>query len=478
VRGGIISTTPGGQIIPPEQYVVDTPRVPTGLATSGALATIILTWDEPNYRGHARTEIWAAATDDFDAKELVGTAEGTVFSHNVGTGATKYYWIRFVNDLDVVGPYNNTAGTVGVTGQDPDYLIEVLSDAYGVTGDAPFFQLNSPTVINGVTIPAGTYIKQAWIADATISRAKIQDLAVDNAKISDLSAAKITAGSLQVGSYVQSSNYVSGNTGWKIAADGSAEFSNVTARGAIYASSGTIGGATINSTNVSSTNYSAGSAGWRISNTGSAEFNDVTVRGAVYATSGTFSGTVSGSTFLSGSASDYMSGSGTYISGNQFRVGDPGGQYMRWTGSTLEVSGNIISTNNIQTNNVSVMGYGENGSNVTFTTTAEQTVASSGSLSIASGNTGVFVNYSIFFYNDTSSGRTVTLRIYRDSTVLDTITPRLKASQDMVITRSYLDQSVSSGTHTYSVTVSIDNTTNNLFVFAGDGNIAATVLQR
>lgn len=472
LRGGIIGTTPGGQIIPPEQFAVDTARVPTGLATSGALATIILTWDEPNYRGHARTEIWAADTNDFGAKELVGTAEGTVFSHNVGSGATKYYWIRFVNALDVAGPYNSTTGTVGVTGQDPDYLIEVLSDAYGVTGDAPFFQLNSPTVINGVTIPAGTYIKQAWIADATISRAKIQDLAVDNAKISDLSAAKITAGSLQVGSYVQSSNYVSGSTGWKIAADGSAELSNITARGAIYASSGTIGGATINSTNVSSTNYSAGSAGWRITSTGSAEFNDVTVRGTIDAS------TVSGSTILSGSASAYMSGAGTYISGSQFRVGDPSGQYVRWTGSALEVSGAVINTNNIQSNQVSLMEYAENGSSIVFSTLSEYNVAVANSVSVASSNTGVFITYSIFFANDLSSGRTIILRVYRDSTAIDTILPRMKPGQDIVITRSYLDKSVSAGSHTYKITAQIDNTTTNLLILAGDGNIAVTVLQR
>jgi hypothetical protein len=74
--------------------------------------------------------------------------------------------------------------------------MEVLSDAYGTTSLAPFFQIDSPTVINGVTIPAGTYIKQAIIADATISRAKIQDLAVDNAKIDNLNATKINAGFL------------------------------------------------------------------------------------------------------------------------------------------------------------------------------------------------------------------------------------------------------------------------------------------
>jgi hypothetical protein len=221
--GGIVSTTPAGTIDKPAVYGIEKSKAPTGLTTTGALASVIIEWGEPNYLGHSHAEIWAATTNDFTLKELVGTAEGIVFSHNIGSGATRYYWVRFVNTEQVAGPFNDTVGTVGVTGQNPDYLIEVLSDAYGVAGPAPFFQLDNPTVINGVTIPAGTYIKQAWIADATISRAKIQDLAVDSAKISDLTASKITAGNIQTG-YIRSTSYTAGASGWSINADGSANF--------------------------------------------------------------------------------------------------------------------------------------------------------------------------------------------------------------------------------------------------------------
>lgn len=38
---------------------------------------------------------------------------------------------------------------------------------------APFFHITSPTLVNGVTIPAGTYMKRAFIADATITNAMI-----------------------------------------------------------------------------------------------------------------------------------------------------------------------------------------------------------------------------------------------------------------------------------------------------------------
>ena len=176
---------------------------------------------------------------------------------------------------EVPGPFNSTTSVSGTTGEDPDYLISVLSDAYGVTGDAPFFQIDTPTVINGVTIPAGTYIKQAFIADATIARAKIQDLAVDNAKIADLNANKITAGSMQVGSYIQSSNFVTGVQGWKIDSSGNVEFGNGTFRGTLSNAGGTFGGALVAASGTFSGSLSAASG---------------TFTGSLSAASGTFTG--------------------------------------------------------------------------------------------------------------------------------------------------------------------------------------------
>jgi hypothetical protein len=201
IATGVVVVGPGNTLQPTDptelaKVKYDTPPAPTGLATSGAIANIILTWDAPNYPGHSYTEVYVADTNTFTSRVKLADVPGSTYSHSVGASTTKYYWIRFVNVVDVPGPFNSTTGVSGTTGDDPDYLISVLSDAYGVTGDGLFFQINSPTVINGVTIPAGTYIKQAVIADATIARAKIQDLAVDNAKIADLSAVKITAGFL------------------------------------------------------------------------------------------------------------------------------------------------------------------------------------------------------------------------------------------------------------------------------------------
>jgi hypothetical protein len=117
---------------------------------------------------------------------------------------------------------------------------------------------------------------------------------------------------LRDGYALQSGNYQAGVQGWIIRDDGSAEFNNVTVRGAVYASSGSLANLTvlgllsvgaaapqiqIDGANkwVQSSNYSAGSAGFRLNADGSAEFNNVTMRGVVYANSGSLGNlTVSG----------------------------------------------------------------------------------------------------------------------------------------------------------------------------------------
>jgi hypothetical protein len=274
IATGVVVSGPGGNLQPQDPTEIikpkyNTPPAPTGLAVSGAIANIILTWDAPNYAGHSYTEVYVSDTNDFATRVKLADVPGAVYSHSVGSAVTRYYWIRFVNAAEVPGPYNSTTSVSGATGEDPDYLISVLSDAYGVTGDGLFFQIDTPTVINGVTIPAGTYIKQAIIADATIARAKIQDLAVDNAKIADLNANKITAGSMQVGSYIQSSNFVTGVQGWKIDAAGNVEFGNGVFRGTLTGAIGTYGGALVAATGtfsgtVSASTFNTATSGRRV----------------------------------------------------------------------------------------------------------------------------------------------------------------------------------------------------------------------
>jgi hypothetical protein len=55
----------------------------------------------------------------------------------------------------------------------------------GITPAMPFIVRTTATTINGVSVPAGVYIRDAFIENGAISNAKIGNLAVDSAKIAN-----------------------------------------------------------------------------------------------------------------------------------------------------------------------------------------------------------------------------------------------------------------------------------------------------
>lgn len=84
---------------------------------------------------------------------------------------------------------------------------------------------------------------------------QIKDATILNAKIVSLSVAKLTAGSIAVGEYAQSTGFLTGVSGWQIKGDGTAEFSGVIVRGTIYATAGLIGGVALNGDAIYSPNF-------------------------------------------------------------------------------------------------------------------------------------------------------------------------------------------------------------------------------
>ena len=156
------------------------------------------------------------------------------------------YTVKIDNNGYVTG-YGLASTSVNGT---PTSEFAVVADQFSIAPVAtnpnaadgsPFFHLTSPQTINGVSVPAGTYMKAAFIADATIDTAKIKALAVDNSKIADLTVGegKIADGAitnLKIGSFIQSNNYSAGSAGWQIRKDGYAEFGSASIRGQLTAS--------------------------------------------------------------------------------------------------------------------------------------------------------------------------------------------------------------------------------------------------
>lgn len=874
LRGGIIKTTPGGTIIPPDQVVVGNPTKPTGLTASGALANIILSWDAPNYAGHLETRVFAAATDDFSAKILVGSSPGTTFAHNLGSGATRYYWIQHVNINLVEGPFNDIAGTLGMTGTDPAYVLDVLAGAitetelysglneridlidgspttpgtipyqlsvlqgqidelsttpaydnattyntgdlvqysgglyqaiatttgnlptdttywlkigdYTSLGDAvathttqittlttdlgaettarqalaaqmrgsytgtdlslvtsglifsertarasavaaetssrealaaqvrggytgtdlslvtsglifsertarasadsamasdistlsttvgnqttavqtlsqsvdgikglytvkidnngnvsgfglesvldnvaiplwtastafsigavrriaavstkvmrctvagtsgtstptmagavgttftdgsvtweiasstatstfianvdqfavavptsaitawvtgtaytvgafvgvassttkmlvcrvagtsggstpaigttaigalvtdgtvvwqvasrvPLSVLTTTQTINGVTVPPGVYIDGASIVNATINNAQIANLAIDNAKIANMAVDKLTAGALQVGSYIQSTSYSAGSTGWRINADGTAEFANAIVRGSIFG-----GAASAYSTGIGLfAGLDAGTYKFRVGNPSG---NRLDWNGSTLAITGTLSSstinggsitgtTINGGTITSGSATGPLTGTGFYVSGGVFRVGNPSGNYIYWNGSTLTIVGQVVTTSNIAIGGVSALDSVSNLSSIDMPTAGTTYTVAVGSATVPENASGVVITYSIYISNDLSNSKDLTFTIQRGASLtVDSVTVRVKPGADQVITRFAVDKPPA-GVYTYPVTITPIQASSpgNLVIPAGGGKVMNTVYKR
>lgn len=239
ISAGVISTDGQGNVT--GQADMRVPPVPTGLMANGAMTNILVQWDTPvgKYANHGYTEVWAAETDNFSGAVMVGQAGGFVFSHSVGEDSNRYYWIRFVSTAGVKGPYNGVSGTHGQTAQNVNYLIDTLTEAYGSNGTAPFFQVDQPIVVNGVTIPPGIYMKSAFIASGSITTAQIKNATIDSAQITGkLTANQINADQLNVTNGTFTGQLI-GATG---TFSGSLAAASGTFVGELQAATGTFGG--------------------------------------------------------------------------------------------------------------------------------------------------------------------------------------------------------------------------------------------
>lgn len=266
--------TNGGINLTQVPAAVETPEDASGLAATASVRVVHLRWDPPTYSGHSHTEVWRATSDDFNAKVLQDTpADDFWFDQFVSPETDYYYWVRHVNTADRKGGFNGVAGTLANTQVDPAYVFSALTEQ-------PFFEVTTPTTLNGQTVPAGTYMRDAYIQNGTISF-----LAFD-------------------------------------LASGNRVFANDGTFGRVLASELSVLNANIKGT-IQSDDYLAGSTGWAISKVGAAEFNTVTVRGTIYG----------------GAATAFDAGVGLFagdVSGTyKFRLGDPNGAKIEWDGSVL-----------------------------------------------------------------------------------------------------------------------------------------------
>lgn len=125
----LYTLTGGGGIIGPGTgRDIDGPIAPTGVSANGAFQFITVSWDYPNYDGHSHTEIWVNNSNDFATKTFLAQTTASIFSHEVGNGATKYYWVRHVNRNDEIGPFHSETPVSATTAPDIGHLMDLLGE--------------------------------------------------------------------------------------------------------------------------------------------------------------------------------------------------------------------------------------------------------------------------------------------------------------------------------------------------------------
>lgn len=233
----------GSTVIPPQGNLTTPPKV-VNMRADGALASIIIQWQNPVFRNYSHTELWRASVDDLGQAVKIQETPVESYVDMVGSGATKYYWARAVSTAGVKGDFNSASGTVGQTGFDPTYVRDIMTSAVWkpVTVFAAY-QYVRPTTPNGYqyacidggrtagveptwpttvgnTVVDGGVEWQCVAADSRvpfvigtdpggnpavfIDTAYIEDATITSAKIGDLVADKITTGDLNANLHVLS----------------------------------------------------------------------------------------------------------------------------------------------------------------------------------------------------------------------------------------------------------------------------------
>jgi hypothetical protein len=141
----------GGGFVPVGPPVLSTPPIPSGLLVIGRWDSIDISWMPANFQyvNHGHVLVYRNNVNDFSTAGVIATVYGPSnyndFEALVDT--VYYYWIRFVSNTGVQGPFNSTDGTEGILSNDPDNLLDLLA------GEITGTQLHSSLLEPIETIP-------------------------------------------------------------------------------------------------------------------------------------------------------------------------------------------------------------------------------------------------------------------------------------------------------------------------------------
>lgn len=261
----------------------------TSLAQQISTLTAAVNTADSNLAAAVQTEATARANADTAEAQARQTLAATVNSNTAAiqteqtarASETGQLFARYTVKTDVNGYVSGFGLASTANGATPSSAFAIRSDSFyiaspegpGVAPAMPFIVRTTPVTINGVNVPVGVYMSDAFIQNGTITNAKIANLAVDDAKVANLNASKINAG------FISADRIQAGSLDAKLL--------NVDAAAITYGyinvariADGTISNAKIGNV-IQSNDFASGSSGWRIDKTGQMEMNNAVFRGTI-----------------------------------------------------------------------------------------------------------------------------------------------------------------------------------------------------
>jgi len=232
-----------------------TPPAPTNFEANGAYSQVNLSWDYPRYLNHSFSEIYGHDSDVIGDAQLIGVSTGRVYIDPVGSGVSRYYWIRHVSQSSVLGPWNSGTGTLGETAVDVTYILDLLT---GAVTDSQLSQSLSSAI--GDNAAAATSAAAAAASEAAAITAQVAALLAQ----SNAETAESNAEIAETNAETAQSNAVTAQNAASSSASGAAgSASSATASATAAASSQTAAGnsATAASTSATSAATYATNAG-------------------------------------------------------------------------------------------------------------------------------------------------------------------------------------------------------------------------
>lgn len=256
-----------------------------------------------------------------------------------------------VGGIGIMGSSGGSAGpTIDVGVIANKFWVAAPTGTTGVNDVLPFVIQTTDETINGVLIPKGVYMDAAYIKNLSAMTARLGNAWITNAMIANLAADKILAGSIAVGQYIQSSDFVTGVSGWRLSGN-TAEIGSAAIRGLITAAQINANGLELRTTGGAIILSGAQNLDWaRIQNQPGSIFNsNVTI-----AADGTLNGAGGGQATLSGM------GAGPFATLLQLNIGNISTYIASAAiGSALigSLNANVINAGSIRGRNMQAAAY-------------------------------------------------------------------------------------------------------------------------